>query len=127
MTLSSYAFFSIVNRMGTQMPGYMQEILQQIGLHILVWAQGVPGTGDGHKVNLIAMVVSLAISGLLTLGIKGASKFNNLMVIIKLAIILIIIAVGSFYIDSANGHPFMPFGFEGIMSGAALVFFAMIP
>jgi basic amino acid/polyamine antiporter, APA family len=71
------------------------------------------------------MVVSLAISGLLTLGIKGASKFNNLMVIIKLAIILIIIAVGSFYIDSANWYPFMPFGFEGIMSRAALVFFAV--
>lgn len=52
------------------------------------WAQGAPGTGDGHKVNLIAIVVSLAISGLLTLGIKGASKFNNLMVIIKLVISL---------------------------------------
>ena len=105
--------------------GYMQEILQQVGLHIPVWAQGAPGTGDGHKVNLIAMVVSLAIAGLLTLGIKGASKFNNLMVIIKLGIILIIIAIGSFYIDSANWYPFMPFGFEGIMSGAALVFFAV--
>ena len=50
---------------------------------------------------------------------------HEYMVIIKLAIILIIIAVGSFYIDSANWHPFMPFGFQGIMSGAALVFFAV--
>ncbi|MBZ5753212.1 amino acid permease [Metabacillus rhizolycopersici] len=105
--------------------GYMQEFLQQIGVHIPVWAQGAPGTGDGHKVDLIAMIVSLAIAGLLTLGIKGASRFNNLMVIIKLAIILIVIAVGSFYIDSSNWHPFMPFGFEGVMGGAALVFFAV--
>ena len=91
------------------------------------WAQGAPGTGDGHKVDLIAMVVSLAIAGLLTLGIKGASKFNNLMVIIKQRLVysLIIIAVGSFYIDSANWQPFIPFGFQGIMSGAALVSFAV--
>ena len=105
--------------------GYMQEILQQIGIHLPAWAQGAPGTGDGHKVDLVAMIVSLAIAGLLTLGIQGASKFNNVMVVIKLGIILFVIAVGSFYIDSANWVPFMPFGFEGVMGGAALVFFAV--
>lgn len=105
--------------------GYMQEILQQIGIHLPAWAQGAPGTGDGHKIDLVAMIVSLAIAGLLTLGIQGASKFNNVMVVIKLGIILFVIAVGSFYIDSANWVPFMPFGFEGVMGGAALVFFAV--
>jgi APA family basic amino acid/polyamine antiporter len=105
--------------------GYMQEILQQIGIHMPVWAQGAPGTGDGHKVDLIAMIVSLAIAGLLTLGIKGAAKFNNLMVVIKLAVIIVVIAVGCFHIDSANWNPFMPFGFDGVMTGAALVFFAV--
>ena len=105
--------------------GYMQEILQQIGIHLPAWAQGAPGTGDGHKVDLVAMIVSLAIAGMLTLGIQGASKFNNVMVVIKLGIILFVIAVGSFYIDSANWVPFMPFGFEGVMGGAALVFFAV--
>ncbi|MBD5798804.1 amino acid permease [Bacillus pseudomycoides] len=34
--------------------GYMQELLQQIGIHIPVWAQGAPGTGEGHRVDLIA-------------------------------------------------------------------------
>ncbi|MDM5154350.1 amino acid permease [Bacillus sp. DX1.1] len=105
--------------------GYMQELLQQIGIHIPVWAQGAPGTGAGHRVDLIAMIISLAIAGLLTLGMEWGSKFNNLMVIIKLSIILVVIAVGIFYIDSANWHPFMPFGFNGVMSGAALVFFAV--
>ncbi|MDZ5607825.1 amino acid permease [Bacillus bingmayongensis] len=105
--------------------GYMQELLQQIGIHIPVWAQGAPGTGAGHRVDLIAMIISLAIAGLLTLGMEWGSKFNTLMVIIKLSIILVVIAVGSFYIDSANWHPFMPFGFNGVMSGAALVFFAV--
>jgi basic amino acid/polyamine antiporter, APA family len=105
--------------------GYMQEILHQIGIHLPVWAQGAPGTGAGHKVDLIAMLISLGIAGLLCLGIEWGSKFNNLMVIIKLSIILVVIAVGSFYVDSANWHPFMPFGFNGVMSGAALVFFAV--
>lgn len=103
----------------------MQEILQQIGIHIPVWAQGAPGTGAGHKVDLIAMIVSLAIAGLLYVGIEWGSKFNNLMVVIKLSIILVVIAVGSFFVDTANWHPFMPFGFDGVMSGAALVFFAV--
>jgi amino acid transporter len=106
-------------------PGTCKKSFSRLAFIFQYGLKGAPGTGDGHKVNLIVMVVCLVISGLLTLGIKGASKFNSLMVIIKLAIILIIIAVGNFYIDSANGHPFMPFGFEGIMSGEALVFFTV--
>ncbi|ANB61554.1 amino acid permease [Anoxybacteroides amylolyticum] len=105
--------------------GYMQEILHHIGVQLPVWAQGAPGTGAGHKVDLIAVLVSLGISALLYFGIEWGSKFNNLMVIIKLSVILVVIAVGSFYVDSANWHPFMPFGFHGVMSGAALVFFAV--
>uniref|UniRef100_A0A942T3I5 Amino acid permease n=3 Tax=Neobacillus citreus TaxID=2833578 RepID=A0A942T3I5_9BACI len=105
--------------------GYMQEILQQIGIHVPVWAQGAPGTGAGHKVDLIAMIISLAIAGLLTIGMKWGARFNNLMVIIKLSIVVVVIAVGSFYVDTANWHPFMPFGFHGVMGGAALVFFAV--
>ncbi|MEY8349564.1 amino acid permease [Bacillus cereus] len=103
----------------------MQELLQQMGIHIPIWAQGAPGTGDRHRVDLITVIISLAIAGLLTFGMEWGSKFNTLMVIIKLSIILVVIAVGSFYIDSANWHPFIPFGFNGVMSGAALVFFAV--
>jgi APA family basic amino acid/polyamine antiporter len=105
--------------------GYMQEILQQLGVHLPLWAQGAPGTGTGHKVDLIAMIISLAIACLLTLGIEWGAKFNNLMVVIKLVIVVFVIAVGSFFIHPANWHPFMPFGFNGVMGGAALVFFAV--
>ncbi|PEL95535.1 amino acid permease [Bacillus cereus] len=105
--------------------GYMQELLQQLGVHIPVWAQGAPGTGDGHRVDLIASIISLAIAGLLILGMEWGSKFNTLMVIIKVSIILVVIGVGVFYIDSSNWDPFMPFGFNGVMGGAALVFFAV--
>ncbi|PFO09658.1 amino acid permease [Bacillus sp. AFS076308] len=105
--------------------GYMQEILTQIGIHLPVWAQGAPGTGAGHRVDLISMIISLAIAGLLTLGMEWGARFNNLMVIIKLSIVLVVIVVGAFYIEPANWHPFMPFGFHGVMGGAALVFFAV--
>ncbi|MDA1795252.1 amino acid permease [Bacillus cereus group sp. BY8-1LC] len=105
--------------------GYMQELLQQLGVHIPVWAQGAPGTGDGHRVDVIASIISLAIAGLLILGMEWGSKFNTLMVIIKVSIILVVIGVGVFYIDSSNWDPFMPFGFNGVMGGAALVFFAV--
>ncbi|WP_042454030.1 amino acid permease [Neobacillus dielmonensis] len=105
--------------------GYMQEILHQIGVQLPLWAQGAPGTGAGHRVDLIAMIISLAIAWLLTLDMKWGARFNNLMVIIKLSIVVVVIAVGSFYVDTANWHPFMPFGFHGVMGGAALVFFAV--
>ncbi|MED4224623.1 amino acid permease [Neobacillus cucumis] len=105
--------------------GYMQEILTQMGIHLPLWAQGAPGTGTGHKIDLISMLISLAIAGLLTLGMEAGARFNNLMVVIKLSIVLIVIAVGAFYVEPANWHPFMPFGFHGVMGGAALVFFAV--
>ncbi|MCQ6282891.1 amino acid permease [Bacillus sp. EB600] len=62
--------------------GYAHEILNHIAIHLPVWAMGAPGTGTVHKVNLIAMIISLAIAGLLTFGIEWGAKFNNLMVVI---------------------------------------------
>ncbi|MDN4593764.1 amino acid permease [Polycladomyces subterraneus] len=105
--------------------GYLQSILGQIGIHLPVWAQGAPGTGDGHVVDLLAVLGSLAIAGLLTIGLEWGSRFNSLMVAIKIGIILVIIGVGSFYVNPDNWTPFMPFGFNGVMQGAALVFFAV--
>ncbi|MFY4774439.1 amino acid permease [Metabacillus sp. RGM 3146] len=105
--------------------GYMQALLKQIGLAIPAWAQGAPGTGDGHMVDLVAVLVSLAIAALLTRGMETGAKFNSAMVVIKLAVIIVVIAVGAFHINTANWNPFMPFGFQGVMGGAALVFFAV--
>jgi APA family basic amino acid/polyamine antiporter len=105
--------------------GYAQEILHQIGLNLPAWAMGAPGTGAGHGVDLVAIIISMAIAGLLTLGIEWGAKFNNLMVFIKLVIVSVVIFIGIFYIHPSNWHPFMPFGFHGVMGGAALVFFAV--
>jgi APA family basic amino acid/polyamine antiporter len=105
--------------------GYLQSILTQFGIHLPVWAQGAPGTGAGHYFDLLAFLVSLGIAALLMIGMEEGSRFNNLLVAIKLGVILVIILVGMFYVKPEHWTPFMPFGFKGVMSGASLVFFAV--
>ena len=55
-----------------------------------------------------------------------ARRANTTIVIIKVAVVVFVIAFGSFMVHPTNWHPFMPSGFAGVMSGAAIVFFAFI-
>jgi len=85
-------------------------------------------------INLPAMFIIAAITGLLIIGIKESAGFNNIMVIIKVAIILLFIAVGFAFVQSANWEPFIPkntgtwgeFGISGILRAAGVIFFAYI-
>jgi APA family basic amino acid/polyamine antiporter len=86
---------------------------------------GAPGTGDGHVVDLFAMVLCLLIAFLLTLGIKAAARFETAVVAIKVVLVLVVIAVGFAYVKSDNYTPFFPFGVGGAFTGAATVFFAV--
>jgi APA family basic amino acid/polyamine antiporter len=71
---------------------------------------------------------------LLVIGIKESARFNNIIVIVKLAIVLLVIGFGFMYVNSDNWHPFVPantgtfgqFGWSGIVRGAAVIFFAYI-
>ena len=63
---------------------------------------------------------------LLVVGVRESARFNAAMVAIKLAAVLFFIAVGVTYVKPANWSPFMPYGFPGVMTGAAVVFFAYI-
>lgn len=84
--------------------------------------------------NLPAMFIVGAITLLLLLGIRESAKFNNLMVIIKVFVILLFIGIGLFFVNKANWQPFIPqntgewgqYGWSGILRGAAVVFFAYI-
>ncbi len=105
--------------------GYLQALFSLFGLTLPSWAMGAPGTGAGHVLNLPAMAGSLATAGLLTLHIEWGARFNTAMVIIKLAAVVLVVAAGLPHINTANYHPFMPFGFGGVAEGAAVVFFAV--
>ena len=85
-------------------------------------------------INLPAMFIVAAISFLLLIGIKESAKFNNLMVVIKVFVILLFIGIGFMFVNKANWHPFIPqntgvwghYGWSGIFRGAAVIFFAYI-
>ena len=80
----------------------------------------------GAWFNLPAVLVVLAITVVLIVGIRESARFNAAMVILKVAVVLFVIAVGATYVDPANWSPFLPFGVGGVLQGAAYVFFAYI-
>jgi basic amino acid/polyamine antiporter, APA family len=82
----------------------------------------------GHSIvlNLPAFIIVAAVTVLLIYGIRESAKTNTVIVITKVAVVIFFIAFGSFLIHPTNWHPFMPSGFGGVMSGAAIVFFAFI-
>lgn len=81
-------------------------------------------------IPLIADLPALGIVFLITIlvyvGIRESKTASNIMVAVKLAIILLVIIVGAFYVKTANWSPFMPNGFGGVMTGVSAVFFAYI-
>ena len=86
-----------------------------------------PTLGSFHLVaDLPALLIIIIITALVYRGMKESRNASNLMVVIKLCIILLVIAVGIFYVDTDNWHPFAPNGVGGILKGVSAVFFAYI-
>lgn len=73
-----------------------------------------------------ALLINVLITILVYRGIKESRNASNIMVLIKLAIVLLVIFVGAFYVDTKNWNPFMPNGVNGLLSGISAVFFAYI-
>jgi APA family basic amino acid/polyamine antiporter len=100
----------------------------------------------GTWVDLPAIAIALLITVILVIGIRESASFNAAIVILKVAIVMFVIVVGSHYVNPANWHPFAPFGYTGfsffghtllgqtgpggeplgMLAGAAIVFFAYI-
>ena len=92
----------------------------------MAW-KSAPLLGNFHFVaDLPALLIIVFITWLVYRGMKESRNASNLMVVIKLAIILLIIAVGVFYVDTKNWTPFAPNGFSGVIKGVSAVFFAYI-
>lgn len=73
-----------------------------------------------------ALLITFLITWLVYRGIKESKNASNAMVIIKIAVVLLVIAVGAFYVDVANWDPFAPNGINGVLKGVSAVFFAYI-
>ncbi len=86
-----------------------------------------PQLGSFHLVlDLPALFIIVLITWLVYRGIKESRNASNAMVVIKLAIILLVICIGAFYIDMNNWSPFAPNGLSGVLKGVSAVFFAYI-
>ncbi len=104
--------------------GYANNALEALGL-------GLPGEflkspAEGGILNLPATAIVLVLAALLSIGIRASARVNTAMVLIKLLAIAVFLGVAVGNIDPANWSPFVPFGWNGVMGGAALIFFAYI-
>jgi APA family basic amino acid/polyamine antiporter len=127
--------------------GYLNQLLGDLGIPLPTSIAGETAT-----VNIPAIVIAVVMTGVLILGIKFSSRVTSVIVAIKVAIVLLVIVVGFFYVKAENYSPFVPpaepaeagsgwsapliqtlfgfapsnFGVGGILAGAAIVFFAFI-
>jgi APA family basic amino acid/polyamine antiporter len=127
--------------------GYVVSFLKDIGINVpctLSAARGLPvhcadGTTATAIFNLPAVFIIAIVTALLVVGIKESANFNNVIVFVKVAVVLLFIVAAAHAINPANWHPFMPpqtlkdgvpvrgeFGWSGVMTGAGIVFFAYI-
>ncbi|GHA76723.1 amino acid transporter [Streptomyces thermoviolaceus subsp. thermoviolaceus] len=118
-------YTAIVAVVAIGISGYFGFLIEDMGAHLPAWMLGAPGTGSGHTVDLFAALLCLLIAWLLNLGIRNAARFETAVVALKVLLVLVVIGVGVFHIDTAHYHPFFPYGVGGAFTGAATVFFAV--
>lgn len=122
--------------------GYCTNILKNFGLSIpdfltqgpVMYTPGIGWEWSGALINLPAVVLVAIVGVFMSVGIKAAANFNNIMVAIKLATVALFIILGIAFVNTDNWTPFVPentgifghFGWSGILRGAGLVFFAYI-
>ena len=121
--------------------GYVISFLEDIGIRLPASICQSPIAYDvtgwhytGAIVNFPAIFIIALMTTLLVIGIKESAKFNNIIVIIKVVVILLFIGFGISHINVDNWKPFLPentgkfssFGWTGVLTGAAVVFFAYI-
>ncbi|MBG6238690.1 APA family basic amino acid/polyamine antiporter [Mycetocola sp. CAN_C7] len=118
-------YIAIVAVVAIGISGYFDAFLSGIGIHMPDWMTSTADEGRGGIVNLPAILVCLLVTWILSRGTRTFGRFELIAVAIKVLLILFIIGLGVFYIDTANYDPFMPSGFGPVIAGAATVFFAV--
>ncbi|XP_065071466.1 high affinity cationic amino acid transporter 1-like [Rhopilema esculentum] len=82
--------------------------------------------GDETFLDFFACGFSVIVTIFISLGVKNTSRLNNVCTISNIIVIVMVIAMGAFYVDTDNWKNFAPFGVNGIVSGASSCFFAFI-
>ncbi len=114
--------------------GYAVNGLESFGISLPNAITSPPFGSDPGVINLPAILIVVLSTGLLAVGIRQSTRANNAMVVLKVAILLLFIAVGAFYVMGSNWDPFLPpagdsfgeFGVGGLLRGAGVVFFAYV-
>lgn len=125
-------YFLAVSAEATGFAAYFNNnILAAIGIHLPTALQASPM--EGGVINISAVIIVVVIAGILLMGSEMSKRVENFAVIVKVAIIIIFIVIGAFYVKTSNYVPFYPaqfhsapFGMGGIFTAAATVFFAFI-
>jgi len=108
---------------------YIDSLLQTFGVHLppsLSTPAYTPGGGWVLHFNLVGFIIVMLLTVLLIVGIRESAGANGIMVAIKLVAICLFLLFASKYIKPVNWHPFMPNGWQGVLTGGAIVFFSYI-
>ncbi|BDR58814.1 APC family permease [Xylocopilactobacillus apicola] len=105
---------------------YFSAFLKGLKINLPQAISGPINLKQHTYINLVAVLIVVLITIMLARGMQSSMKINDWMVVVKIAIILIFVAVGLFYVNPKNWKPFLPFGLKGVNAGAATVFFAYL-
>jgi APA family basic amino acid/polyamine antiporter len=108
---------------------YVDSLLRGFGLNLppkLMQPMIMGGKATGAYFNLPGFLIVMILTVILVIGIRESAGANNLMVGVKLIAILVFIGAASRFIHVSNWKPFMPNGFQGVLTGGAIVFFTYI-
>jgi len=106
--------------------GYLVEVFRSVGVTLPAAFTGSPWSEPAGVFNVPAALICLILTGVLILGIRESANFNAAIVVIKVGVVLLFVAVAAGYVKTSNWRPFMPFGFDGMVTGAGVIFFAYI-
>ncbi len=108
---------------------YADSLLHGFGIHLprqFMEPMFISGVRTGSYFNVPGFLIVMIITFILVLGIRESAGANNFMVTVKIIAILVFIFAASRYINTSNWKPFLPNGWQGVLTGGAIVFFTYI-
>ncbi len=105
---------------------YLQHLLADLHIHLPYALQTGHAFGPAPQVDIIAALVTLAVTAIVAIGIRESARVNGTLVIFQILTMIVFLAAVAGAVHPAYFHPFAPNGFHGVLAGTALVFYAYI-